>query len=110
MTIEFSDFEKVDIRVGVITEVEDFPRARNPSYRLTVDFGPELGVKRSSAQVTTYTHEELRGMQVMAVVNFEPRNIAGFMSEVLVLGAPDADGNVVLLSPTREAVVGERMF
>ena len=109
-TIEYSDFEKVDVRVGVITEVEDFPRARNPSYKLTIDFGPEIGVKRSSAQVTTYAHEELRGMQVMAVVNFEPRNIAGFMSEVLVLGAPDADGQVVLLTPSREAVVGERMY
>lgn len=109
MTIEYSDFEKVDIRVGVVTGVEDFPRARNPSYRLTIDFGPEVGVKRSSAQVTSYTHDELRGMQVIAVVNFEPRNIAGFMSEVLVLGASDADGQVVLLTPTREAVVGGRM-
>jgi tRNA-binding protein len=109
-TIEFSDFQKVDVRVGVITEVEDFPRARNPSYKLTVDFGPEIGVKRSSAQVTTYTHDELRGTQVIAVVNFEPRNIAGFMSEVLVLGVPDADGNVVLLTPTREAVAGGRMY
>lgn len=110
MTIEFSDFQKVDVRVGVITDVEDFPRARNPSYKLTVDFGPEIGVKRSSAQVTSYTHDELRGRQVIAVVNFEPRNIAGFMSEVLVLGVPDADGQVVLLTPTREAVVGERMY
>ena len=110
MTIAFDDFLAVDIRLGVITEVEDFPRARNPSYKLTVDFGPEIGVKRSSAQVTTYTHEELVGRQVVAVVNFEPRNIAGFISEVLVLGVPDADGQVVLLSPTREAVVGERMY
>ena len=110
MTIAFEDFQKVDIRVGTITEVEDFPRARSPSYRLTVDFGPELGVKRSSAQVTSYTHDELRGRQVIAVVNFEPRNIAGFMSEVLVLGVPDADGQVVLLTPTREAVVGGRMY
>ena len=110
MTISYDDFERVDIRVGVITEVEDFPRARNPSYKLTVDFGDEIGVKRSSAQVTTYTRDELVGMQVMAVVNFEPRNIAGFMSEVLVLGAPDADGQVVLLSPTREAVLGARMY
>jgi tRNA-binding protein len=110
VTIAYEDFEKVDVRVGVITEVEDFPRARNPSYRLTIDFGPEIGVKRSSAQVTTYTHDELRGMQVMAVVNFEPRNIAGFMSEVLVLGAPDAEGQVVLLTPTRDAVVGARMY
>ena len=110
MTIEYADFEKVDIRVGVITDVEDFPRARNPSYRLTIDFGAEIGVKRSSAQITSYTHEELRGRQVVAVVNFEPRNIAGFMSEVLVLGAADADGQVVLLSPTREVVVGGRMY
>ena len=109
MTIEFADFEKVDIRVGVVTEVEDFPRARNPSYRLTIDFGPEVGTKRSSAQVTSYSKEELVGMQVVAVVNFEPRNIAGFMSEVLVLGAADDDGRVVLLTPTREAVVGGRM-
>jgi tRNA-binding protein len=109
-TIQFSDFEKVDVRVGVVTDVEDFPRARNPSYRLTIDFGPEIGVKRSSAQVTSYSHDELRGRQVIAVVNFEPRNIAGFMSEVLVLGAADADGQVVLLTPTREAVVGGRMY
>ena len=109
MTIEYADFERVDVRLGVITDVEDFPRARNPSYRLTIDFGPEIGTKRSSAQVTTYTHEELVGMQVVAVVNFEPRNIAGFMSEVLVLGVADADGSVVLLTPTREGAVGGRM-
>jgi tRNA-binding protein len=110
VTIAYEDFERVDVRVGVITDVEDFPRARNPSYRLTIDFGPEIGVKRSSAQVTSYTHDELRGKQVIAVVNFEPRNIAGFMSEVLVLGAADADGQVVLLAPTREVVVGGRMY
>jgi tRNA-binding protein len=110
VTITWEDFATVDVRLGVITEVEDFPRARNPSYKLTIDFGPEIGVKRSSAQVTTYSHEELRGLQVVAVVNFEPRNIAGFMSEVLVLGVPDEDGQVVLLTPTREGVVGERMF
>ena len=109
MTASPEEFDRVDVRLGVITEVEDFPRARKPSYRLTVDFGPEIGTKRSSAQVTSYTHEELIGMQVVAVVNFEPRNIAGFMSEVLVLGVPDADGQVVLLTPTREGVVGERM-
>ena len=110
MIISFDDFLAVDIRLGVITEVEDFPRARNPSYKLTVDFGPEIGTKRSSAQVTSYSKEELVGRQVVAVVNFEPRNIAGFMSEVLVLGVPDADGQVVLLTPTREGVVGERMY
>jgi tRNA-binding protein len=111
VTIEFSDFEKVDVRAGVITGVEDFPRARNPSFRLTIDFGPEIGVKRSSAQVTNYTHDELVGMQVLAVVNFEPRNIAGFMSEVLVLGVEAADGSgITLLTPSRDAVVGSRMY
>ena len=109
MTIEYSDFERVDIRLGTITEVEDFPRARKPSYRLTIDFGPEVGVRRSSAQVTSYSKDELTGMQVVAVVNFEPRNIAGFMSEVLVLGVEDADGQIVVLTPTREARVGARM-
>jgi tRNA-binding protein len=107
--IAYEDFERVDVRLGVVTDVEDFPRARNPSYKLTIDFGPEIGVKRSSAQVTSYSHDELRGMQVVAVVNFEPRNIAGFMSEVLVLGVEDGDGRVVLLTPTREAAVGTRM-
>ena len=111
MTIAREDFERVDVRVGVIVESEDFPRARKPSYRLTIDFGPEIGVKRSSAQVTNYTHEELRGMQVLAVVNFEPRNIAGFMSEVLVLGADLAGGGgIALLTPSREAAVGARMY
>ncbi len=111
MTIAYEDFERVDIRVGVIVESEDFPRAHKPSYRLTIDFGPEIGVKRSSAQVTNYTHEELRGMQVLAVVNFEPRNIAGFMSEVLVLGAELAEGGgIALLTPSREAAVGARMY
>ncbi len=109
MTIDYDDFAAVDVRLGEITEVEDFARARNPSYKLTIDFGPEIGVKRSSAQVTSYTHEELRGKQVVAVVNFEPRNIAGFMSEVLVLGVQDEDGQVVLLTPTRAGVVGSRM-
>ncbi|HKP91332.1 MAG TPA: tRNA-binding protein [Thermoleophilaceae bacterium] len=110
MAIEYEDFEKVDVRVGTITEVEDFPRARKPSYRLTVDFGDEIGERRTSAQVTTYEKDELRGMQVVAVVNFEPKNIAGFMSEVLVLGVPGPDGEVVLLSPTRQAPGGGRMF
>ena len=110
MTIEFGDFERVDIRVGTITEVEDFPRARQPSYRLTVDFGGDIGERRTSAQVTTYAKDELLGMQVVAVVNFEPKNIAGFMSEVLVLGVPGPDGEVVLLSPTRRVPDGGRMY
>jgi tRNA-binding protein len=110
VAIEFGDFEKVDVRVGTVVDVEDFPRARTLAYRLTVDFGDELGVRRTSAQVTTYEKDELRGMQVVAVVNFEPKNIAGFMSEVLVLGAPGADGEVVLLTPTRPVPDGGRMF
>jgi tRNA-binding protein len=110
VTIAFDDFEKVDVRVGRVTAVEDFPRARQPSYRLTVDFGPELGERRTSAQVTTYSKEELVGLQVVGVVNFEPKNIAGFMSEVLVLGVPGPDGEVVLLAPTREVPAGGRMF
>ena len=110
MAIEFGDFEKVDVRVGTITAVEDFPRARTPAYRLTVDFGDEIGERRTSAQVTTYEKDELRGKQVVAVVNFEPKNIAGFMSEVLVLGVPGPDGEVVLLSPTRPVPDGGRMY
>jgi tRNA-binding protein len=110
MSIEYDDFEKVDIRVGTVTAVEDFPRARNPSYRLTVDFGPEIGTRRTRAQVTTYEREGLIGTQVVAVVNFEPKNIAGFMSEVLVLGVPGPDGEVVLLRPTRPVPDGGRMF
>jgi tRNA-binding protein len=110
VTIDFADFEGVDIRVGRVTAVEDFPRARQPSYRLTVDFGPDLGERRTSAQVTTYSKDELVGMQVVAVVNFAPKNIAGFMSEVLVLGVPGPEGEVVLLTPTREVPDGGRMF
>jgi tRNA-binding protein len=110
VAIEFSDFEKVDVRVGTITHVEDFARARMPAYRLTVDFGGEVGERRTSAQVTTYAKDELVGTQVVAVVNFEPKNIAGFMSEVLVLGVPGPDGEVVLLSPTRRVPDGGRMY
>jgi tRNA-binding protein len=110
MTISYDDFERVDIRVGEIVEVQDFPRARNPSYKVRVNFGPEIGEKWSSAQLTNYFKEELVGRQVMAVVNFEPKNIAGFASECLILGAPMADGNVSLLSPTKPAVLGGKMF
>jgi tRNA-binding protein len=108
--ISYEDFEKVDVRVGEITEVEDFPRARNPSYRVTVDFGPEIGTRRSSMQATNYDRDELVGMQVMAVVNFPPKNIAGFMSEVLVLGAPGQDGQLSLLTPSRPAELGSKMY
>ncbi len=108
--ITYSDFEKVDIRVGKIVKVEDFPQARKPAYKLTIDFGPEIGIKRSSAQVTNYSKEELLGKLVMGAVNFPPRQIGPFFSEVLTLGVPDGDGNVILLSPTREVPLGGRMF
>jgi tRNA-binding protein len=108
--IAYSDFEKVDVRVGKIVKVEDFPQARKPAYKLTIDFGSEIGVKRSSAQVTNYSKEELLGKLVMGVVNFPPRQIGPFFSEVLTLGVPDGDGNVILLSPTKEVPLGGRMF
>ena len=108
--ITYGDFEKVDIRVGRIVKVEDFPQARKPAYKLTIDFGPELGIKKSSAQVTNYTKEELLGKQVMGVVNFPPRQIGPFFSEVLTLGVPDDGGNVILLSPTKEVPLGGKMF
>ena len=97
--IEFDEFQAVDMRVGRIVAVDDFPEARVPAYRLRIDFGPEVGVKRSSAQITHYTREQLQGRTVVAVVNFPPRRIAGFPSEVLVLGALDPDKGVVLLTP-----------
>jgi tRNA-binding protein len=106
----FEDFEKLDIRAGVVREVEPFPRARKPSYRLTIDFGPEIGSKRSSAQVTNYRPEELVGMQVIAVVNFAAKNIAGFRSEVLILGVPGEDGQISLLTPSRPAQLGGRVY
>nr|BBH94842.1 tRNA-binding protein [Thermogemmatispora argillosa] len=109
-TISYEDFEKVDIRVGKIIAVEDFPQARKPAYKLTIDFGPEIGIKRSSAQITNYAKEELLGMQVVAVVNFPPKQIGPFRSEVLTLGVPDAEGKVILLTPTREVPLGGRMF
>src|ERR1700694_3834280 len=102
-TITFDDFLAVDVRVGRIVEVRPFPSARNPAYQLEVDFGPEIGRRRSSAQLTQrYTAEELRGRRVLAAVTFPPRQIATFFSEVLVLGVPDADGNVVLIEPQAE--------
>ncbi|MFC7703208.1 tRNA-binding protein [Plastorhodobacter daqingensis] len=111
MTISYDDFTRVEIRVGRITRAEPFPEARKPAYRLWVDFGPDLGEKRSSAQITThYRPEDLIGKQVMAVVNFPPRQIGPVRSEVLVLGVPDAAGEVVLLSPDLEVPLGGRMF
>ncbi len=108
-TIE--DFDVVDIRVGTVLEALPFPKARKPAYRLSIDFGAEIGVKRSSAQITEhYTAEELVGRQVVAVVNFPPRQIGPFISEVLTLGVPDANGAVVLLAPSQPVPNGGRLF
>jgi tRNA-binding protein len=108
--IDFEDFLAVDVRVGRIVRVEDFPEARKPAWKLTIDFGAELGEKRSSAQITNYTREELEGTLVVAVVNFPPRQIGPVKSEVLVLGVPDDEGRVILLRPDRDVPVGGRMF
>ena len=108
--IQFSDFLKVDIRVGTITKAEDYPEARKPTYKLEIDFGP-LGKKNSSAQITHhYRKEDLLGKQVIAVINFPPKQIGKFVSEVLTLGLPDENGTVVLLEPTRNVPDGSRLF
>jgi tRNA-binding protein len=109
--ISFTDFEKIDIRVGRIVRAEEFPEARKPAYKLLIDFGPEIGTRKSSAQLTRhYRRHELEGRLVIAVVNFPARQIGPFMSEALTLGVPDGDGAVVLLSPEREVPLGGRMF
>jgi tRNA-binding protein len=107
--IDYAQFAAVDMRVGRIVEVEDFPAARNPAWKLTIDFGPEIGSKRSSAQITNYSREQLEGTLVVAVVNFPPRQIGPVRSEVLVLGALDDELGVVLLRPDREAALGDRI-
>jgi tRNA-binding protein len=109
--ISFADFDKVDIRTGTIVEVEPFPEARKPAFKLKIDFGAEIGVKKSSAQITKYyTPATLLGRQVFAVVNFPPRQIGPFMSEVLTLGFPDQDGDVVLGAIERKVPDGGRLF
>lgn len=109
--IIYDDFAKVDIRVGKIVSVEDFPQARKPAYKLQIDFGPEIGIKKSSAQIVKhYTKEELLGRLIMGVVNFPVKQIGPFMSECLTLGVSDKNGDVVLLSPTIDVPVGGKMF
>ena len=110
-TAAIDDFNRIDIRVGRIVSAEPFPEARKPAFKLTIDFGPEIGTRRSSAQLTTrYTCAELEGRLVIGVVNFAPRRIGPFVSEVLTLGVPDPEGAVVLLTPEREVPLGGKMF
>jgi tRNA-binding protein len=109
--ITYADFDKVDVRVGRIVRAEEFPEARKPSYKLLIDFGPEIGPRTSSAQLTRhYTREGLEGRLVLAVINFPPRQIGPFMSQVLTLGVPDADGGVVLIVPDKKVPIGGRLF
>jgi tRNA-binding protein len=109
--LSYAEFQRVDIRVGRVVDVQDFPEARKPAYKLWIDFGAPIGVRQSSAQATKYySKESLRGRLVVAVVNFPPKQIGPFMSDVLTLGVPDGDGGVVLLTPEREVPIGGRMF
>ena len=108
--IQFEDFKKVDMRVGRILEVKDFPKARKPAYQLLIDFGTDIGIKKSSAQITdNYSKEDLLNRLVIAVINFPPKQIADIMSEVLVLGLTDKQGHIVLLKPDKEAPLGMRV-
>lgn len=109
--IEYADFEKVDIRVGQIVDVQDFPQARKPAYKLTIDFGPEIGIKKSSAQITVhYKKDELPGRKVLAVVNFPEKQIGPFISEVLTLGTADSNGDVLLVVPGENALIGSKLY
>jgi len=109
--ITFDDFQKVDVRVGKILEIENFPEARKPSYKLKIDFGSEIGIKKSSAQLAKhYKKEDLKGRLILAVVNFSPKQIANFVSEVLVLGVPDKNHDCVLLRPDKEVDIGVRVY
>jgi tRNA-binding protein len=109
--ITYEDFEKIDIRVGRIIQIEDFPEAKKPAYKLYIDFGPEIGIKKSSAQVTkNYTKDDLLNEYVLAVVNFLPKQIGPFTSEVLTLGVNDGSGNVVLVMPAGETQIGEKLY
>jgi tRNA-binding protein len=107
--ISFDDFLRVDMRVGRVVAVEDFPEARKPAWKLTIDFGEELGLKRSSAQITNYGRDQLEGRLVVAVVNFPPRQVGPFKSEVLCLGASDEQGRVILLAPDTDVPLGSRI-
>lgn len=107
--IDVGQFHAVDMRVGQVVSVEEFPEARVPAWKLTIDFGPEIGIKRSSAQITHYAREQLEGTLIVGVVNLEPRRIARFKSEVLVLGAIDEVEGVVLLRPDKDAAIGSRI-
>ena len=109
MNIDYDHFAAVDMRVGQIVAVEDFPEARKPAWKLTIDFGEELGTKRSSAQITNYTREQLEGRRIVGVVNFPPRQIGPVRSEVLVLGASDEEGRVILLAPDTDVPLGARI-
>jgi tRNA-binding protein len=107
----FEYFQKIDIRTGIIITVNDFPEARKPAYKLTIDLGPEIGIKKTSAQITVhYKKEDLLGKQVLCLVGIAPRNIGAFVSEVLTLGVPDEQGNVILITPDKNAKVGGKLF
>ncbi len=111
MTISFDDFLKIDIRVGTVIDVQKFPEARIPAYKLQIDFGNDIGIKKTSAQITdNYAPEDLKGKQIAAVINFEPKQIGKFMSEVLVLGFPDENGKVTLIEPDQPISNGVRLY